>query len=578
MAEKVVIDVDFQTNAKETTTELDDLKAELEGIKEELSGIKEQEKKTTGALGKLTKGFKGLGLGMKALGVGLIIEAFNFLKEILMQNQTVMDGISIATETLGIVFNQVTSVVTDVFEAVSKSSEGFEGLQKVIGGLMTIAISPLKLAFFGITLAVQEGQLAWENSFFGDGDPETIAELNKKIGETKENLTEVIDDVVVAGEQIAENIGEAVTEIGNVVTIATEVATEGIKKISVTQALETGKAVASAKKNAELLEVLRAKEQLQSQLNAEIQRQIRDDVDKSFADRIKANEELGAILDKQLEKEKAGADEKVRIAKLVADTNKDNVEFQVAYQQALLEQIDIDERIAGQRSEQLTNQTALINEQKDAVNELALLGKTERELELEQAEQNFEAQKILAKKAGQDLVAVTEEYESQIAEINKKYADQKLAEMSATISEAGALFEEGPLASKVAGIANATISTYQAVAGALAEPPFTAKNFITAGIALATGLKAVKSITSVKTKKSAPSQPAELSSIPSDGGRESTNTSLETLADLSNAPTITESFNEQFGGSQAPIQAYVIEQNVTDAQQINTMIKNNSTL
>ncbi|QDP56667.1 MAG: hypothetical protein Unbinned3205contig1001_2 [Prokaryotic dsDNA virus sp.] len=576
MAEKVVIDVDFKTNAKETTTELDDLKAELEGIKEELAGVKEQEKATTSALGKLSKGFKGLGLGMKALGVGLIIEAFNFLKEILMQNQTVMDGISIATETLSVVFNQVTSVVTDVFEAVSKSSEGFEGLQKVIGGLMTIAITPLKLAFFGITLAVQEGQLAWENSFFGDGDPETIAQLNKKIGETKENLTEVIDDVVVAGEQIAENIGEAVTEIGNVVTIATEVATEGIKKISVTQALETGKAVALAKKNAELLEVLRAKEQLQSQLNAEIQRQIRDDVDKSFADRIKANEELGAILDKQLEKEKAGADEKVRIAKLVADTNKDSVEFQVAYQQALLEQIDIDERIAGQRSEQLTNQTALINEQKDAVNQLALIGKTERELELEQAEQNFEAQKVLAIKAGQDTVAITEEYESQIGAINKKYADIKLAEMSETIGQAGALFDEGTSASKVAGIAQATISTYQAMAGALAEPPFTMKNFVTAGIALATGLKSVKAIMSVKTKKAVSGTSPQQISTSGDaggGGRD------DSVSALGNLPSVEEQFNQDFQQAEnTPIQAFVVEQQVTDSQQINSMIQQKATL
>ena len=266
----------------------------------------------------------------------------------------------------------------------------------------------------------------------------------------------------------------------------------------------------------------------------------------------------------------------MRIAKLVADTNKDNVEFQVAYQQALLEQIDIDERIAGQRSEQLTNQTALINEQKDAVNQLALIGKTERELELEQAEQNFEAQKILAQKAGQDLVAITEEYESQIANINTKYSDQRLAEMSETIGQAGALFDEGTAASKLAGIAQATISTYQAMAGALAEPPFTAKNFITAGIALATGLKSVKAIRGVKTKKAVSSSAPE--SISTSGGGGGSDESISALGDL---PSITEQFNQDFSNAQSqtpPVQAYVVEQQVTESQQINTMIQQKSTL
>jgi hypothetical protein len=89
-----------------------------------------------------------------------------------------------------------------VFNAVSKSSEGFEGLQKVVSGLMTIAIFPLKAAFYGIILGVQEAQLAWEKSFFGDKDPETIKLLNEKIAETKENLTEVVDELQTLQKQL----------------------------------------------------------------------------------------------------------------------------------------------------------------------------------------------------------------------------------------------------------------------------------------------------------------------------------------------------------------------------------------
>ena len=363
MAEEYKLKLEADVEALQKS--LDDVKESLE---ENGKAAEASNSKLAGGLKKVSKGFKGVGLAMKAMGIGLVIEAFNFLKEIMMQNQTVIDGVAIATETMGVLFNQITSVVTDVFNAVSKSSEGFEGLQKVISGLMTIAITPLKLAFYGIILAAQEAQLAWEESFLGDNDPETIKLLNEKLVETRANLTEVVDDVVVAGEQVATNFAEAVVELGSIVTIATEVATEGIKKISIESATATGTALANAKKNAELLEVQRAKQQMQSQLDSELQRQIRDDIRKTFDERIAANDELGRILEEQTAKEKEIVDERVRIAALELSTQKDSIALQTAYEQALLEQLDIEERIAGQRSEQLTNQAALEKELDDARN------------------------------------------------------------------------------------------------------------------------------------------------------------------------------------------------------------------
>ena len=96
---------------------LDEVK---ESLKENGKAAEESNSKLAGGLKKVSKGFKGVGLAMKAMGIGLVIEAFNFLKEIMMQNQTVIDGVAIATETMGVLFNQITSVVTDVFNAVSK--------------------------------------------------------------------------------------------------------------------------------------------------------------------------------------------------------------------------------------------------------------------------------------------------------------------------------------------------------------------------------------------------------------------------------------------------------------------------
>ena len=538
---------------------LDDVKASLE---ENGKAAEASNSKLAGGLKKVSKGFKGVGLAMKAMGIGLVIEAFNFLKEIMMQNQTVIDGVAIATETMGVLFNQITSVVTDVFNAVSKSSEGFEGLQKVVSGLMTIAIFPLKAAFYGIILGVQEAQLAWEKSFFGDKDPETIKLLNEKIAETKENLTEVVDEVVVAGEQVATNFAEAVVEIGNVVTIATEVATEGIKKISIESATATGTALANAKKNAELLEVQRAKQQLQSQLDAELQRQIRDDVRKTFDERIAANDELGRILEEQTAKEKEIVDERVRIAALELSTQKDSIALQTAYEQALLEQLDIEERIAGQRSEQLTNQAALEKELDEARNDIRLSTMSAREQELESLTQEYNLKIQLARKAGADEVAITKKFEADKKILRQNSVNDQLSAASQLAGALGALAGE----SKELAIASAIIDTYVGANKAFAQGGVL--GFVGAAAVIAGGLANVRNIMQTEVKGSGGGASASIPSASPIGNT------------IGQAIPVNANLNDLVnqGNDAPPVQAYVISQEVTDSQEADLYIKTQTVL
>lgn len=538
---------------------LDEVKESLE---ENGKAAEESNSKLAGGLKKVSKGFKGVGLAMKAMGIGLVIEAFNFLKEIMMQNQTVIDGVAIATETMGVLFNQITSVVTDVFNAVSKSSEGFEGLQKVVSGLMTIAIFPLKAAFYGIILGVQEAQLAWEKSFFGDKDPETIKLLNEKIAETKENLTEVVDEVVVAGEQVATNFAEAVVEIGNVVTIATKVATEGIKEISIESATATGTALANAKKNAELLEVQRAKQQMQSQLDAELQRQIRDDVRKTFDERIAANDELGRILEEQTAKEKEIVDERVRIAALELSTQKDSIALQTAYEQALLDQLDIEERIAGQRSEQLTNQAALEKELDEARNEIRLSTMSAREQELESLTQEYNLKIQLARKAGADEVALTKKFEADKKILRQNSVNDQLSAASQLAGALGALAGE----SKELAIASAIIDTYVGANKAFAQGG--ALGFISAAAVIAGGLANVRNIMQTEVKGSGGGASASIPSASPIGNT------------IGQAIPVNANLNDLVnqGNDAPPVQAYVISQEVTDSQEADLYIKTQTVL
>ena len=147
--------------------------------------------------------------------------------------------------------------------------------------------------------------------------------------------------------------------------------------------------------------------------------------------------------------------------------------------------------------------------------------------------------------------------------------------LSDTIQMAGDLFAEGSVASKVAGVSTATINTWTGVTEALKlPPPF---SYIQAGITLASGLASVKNIMAVKTEKPANVQAPSGGSLPSGGGEGGTSSDMESLIDLSGLPSITEQFNTAFT-QDAPIQAYVVEQQVTDSQQINTMIQQKATL
>ena len=178
--------------------------------------------------------------------VGLASAAFDVFKESLMKNQKVADAVNTIMTTIQNTLGAFIGVVVNVIDKVSKSSNGFEALGKVVSGLITLSITPLKLAFNGIALFIQEAQLAWEESFFGDSNPETIKSLNEKIAETKKALADTAESAINAGKDIYNNFGEAVTQVTDVVTGVVD----GASKISVKNIYAQAKATTALKNTA----------------------------------------------------------------------------------------------------------------------------------------------------------------------------------------------------------------------------------------------------------------------------------------------------------------------------------------
>ena len=334
-------------------------------VKSNIGEVAKDTEKLDGATKKASKGFKGMGaaikgvgMALKAAGIGLVIALFVALQEALQRNQKVMNAVNTVMTTVSTTFNQVADVLVDVYDWVTKSSDRFDGLTKVISGLMTIALTPLKLSFYAIKLGVEGAMLAWEDSFLGGGDEGKIAALRVSMAETANDIKEVGLAAIDAGKDIGNNIGDAIGEIGAI----GEMAIDGISKISIKSNYELAKATTAAQNSSKLAEAQIQGLIEKNDLLSETQRQIRDDETKTFAERIAANKELGDILDKQEVEMLKLADTRVASAALELAANKENIELQVAYQQTLNDRAGVEAQVAGFRSEQLTNEVSLNKE------------------------------------------------------------------------------------------------------------------------------------------------------------------------------------------------------------------------
>ena len=377
--QKEIIEIEVQgtgkalTETEKLTKSIEQLSAsieksgkEAEKAKDEVEDIGKSGKKSKKGLKAVSVGLKGIGVALKAAGIGLIIGLFTGLASIMSENQKVMDGIKTVTTALSLTFNAITTAISDAWSAVSDATGGFDAMKKVISGLMTLAITPLKLAFFAIKSAIISAQLGWEQSFLGKGRPEKIKELKLALQETKDDIKRVGLEAVAAGKSIATNFVEAVTEVG---ALAKGVVSE-VSDISLKAIVQQSKQLVQLKNNAELAVAQQGLLIEKYDIQAEKLRQIRDEERNSIEDRKKANNELKAVLDSQEKSMIKLAD--LQIAAARAEVNRNNtIENQAALTDALANKQGVLAQIEGKRSEQKANDLALSKEEIELNNSLS---------------------------------------------------------------------------------------------------------------------------------------------------------------------------------------------------------------
>ena len=417
----------------------------------------------SGGFSKIGGAIKGIGTALKAAGIGLLVALFAKLMEVFSKNQKVLDFFNTGMTALSLAFN-------DLFGYIENNVGAITGF---FDDLFTNPAEKIK----EMATAVKEGLIDRFNEFV-----EVLGLAGKALGQlVTGKFSEAFETIKQAGKESI----DVITGVDKSFEKVAESVTNYTKKL-----LENAKATTTAQNAARLAEA-----QLQgliekNDLLAEKQRQIRDDETKTFAERIAANEELGRVLDKQEVEMLKLADARVLAAKLELDTNKTNIDLQVAYQQTLNDRAGVEAQIAGFRSEQLTNEVSLNKELLETQNELTAAGLAGIAQELAELEAAYKLKLDMARKAGVDTAAIDTQYAKQRADIVREGINTQLEAYSGLASALGALAGE----SKELAVAQAIIDTYVGANKAFAQGGTV--GFVTAAAVIAAGLANVQKILS----------------------------------------------------------------------------------
>jgi hypothetical protein len=475
-----------------------DAKGAVQEVDKLKQGVIDTNKAATnseGSFGKMKRGIGAVGMAFKAVGIGLIVAAFAKLADIFSQNQVIMDKVAVRTAILGDIIQKLIQPIIEVVNGLGLLGRA---VSKVLKGEFKEAGDLAKQAFDGVKESIV-------------GNNESFSDFIKNAKESAQETVKYANDLVRLQNEV------------------------------------------------KLAEANQRQLQLTYQKDAEIQRQLRDDISLTFEERIAANTKLGEILDEQFAEEQALAQKKVELAELELSRNETNIDLQVALINAKTELADLDERITGQRSEQLTNLKALEKEQADAIKATA----------------DAEAKRLAdAQAAADEAVSIAKKEAEAKEEIERTLAQTRRSIVANALGSVASLIGEESKAGKALAVGQALINTYSAATAALAPPPVGAGPIfgpIAAVGAVAAGLANVKKIVSTK-----------LPDVPDDGGGGGggPDPSVPQSAGVGGIGGLIPNMNAITppDTTTQPVQAFVVENDISNAQALQEELDIQATL
>ena len=565
MAEKVNIEVDVDYKGAVDN---------LEKIKDEVVDLGKTTKQQKQATSGLAKGFQGVGFAMKAAGFGIIMKIVDAVTNALMQNQAVVDTVSTAFNVVGVVLNKIITTFESIFSRTTESSDNFDALGRIMRNLMTLALLPFKAAFMGIGLVISQVQLAWEKSWLGKGDVVRIQKLTKQVDAYKESLLKVAKDGLEATNNIVKDFREGVDEVMNIAVIVQEEFTNTIEDMTVKSVLNQARSITKAKNNLGLLAEAQRKLVILAEAEAEKQRIIRDDISQSFADRIKANEELLVLSEKARKLEEEGI--KKQMSSLNAQLSIDSKNIDLLTQKKALETalVEIGLREDKLIKESTEQRNVLLQEQLSVQQELAKIGIEEEDrriLEFENERDRLLKLADLTISNAEDLSAtklrIEQDFQKKKDVIDKEnlakeqaLQDQRRQIIGGALTGITALVGAETKTGKGIAVAQATMDTYAGATKALAQGGIFG-TIAAVGI-IAQGLANVRNILNTDI-------PGE-----TEGG---STPSINAGAGIEDTVPVAPVFGA-IGTEPPPVQAFVVESDVSSSQALQNDLNLQATL
>ena len=370
MAQKYTVELIAKTD--KAINEIEDLKNEIKGLQSQVS---EGNKNTANGLDTIGTAAKktnrvlvSVGNTLKAIGIGLLLASLEKLREVFASNQKVIDFFNITMETLTIAFNDLFNFLNaNVGTVIGYFKSLFTDPLGAIQDMSAAIEKYLIRSFVNFIELIEVSGLAISKFFKGDwaGAIGLASVAGSKFVDV---VTGVDDSMVKAGEAVS-NIVEGI---------------KGYVKGTIdaaTSTIELNKAAATAE-----IQLQGLLEKYDRQ--AEKLRQVRDEERNTIDERIKANNDLKAVLDEQEAAMLRQVD--TIIAAAQAQYNKNaNQENYIALLEATQEREAVLAQIEGFRSEQLSNDLALNRESLELTQ-----SQTDASAERAISEQQFLAEQI----------------------------------------------------------------------------------------------------------------------------------------------------------------------------------------
>ncbi len=437
-----------------------EVKSNIGDVAKDTDKLTTSSEKASKGVGKIGTAFKGMGTAIKAAGIGLVVALLAKLMEVFSKNQKVLDVFNTAMTALSIAFN-------DLFGFIENNIGTITGYFK---DLFTNPVEKVK----ELGDAIKEGFI------------DRFEQAKEVVGLVAKAFGQLIDGEFSAAFDTIKEAGKETVDVFTGVDDSYDKVAETIVKYT-TETLKQADAITQTAKAADRAAVQFAMLNAQYLKDAEVQRQIRDDETKTFAERIEANNKLNDILAEQQELQREQVQKQIDAAQAQFNINASEENF-IALQEQKVAMLELEETITGQLSEQLQNKNALEKELLQTQKEVRAEGLSGLERELQDLQDAYDLKLEMARKSGEGTTAIEKQFNKQKSLLIQENVNTQLEAFSGLAGALSSLAGEN----KALAIASAVIDTYVGANKAFAQGGLA--GFATGAAVIAAGLNNVRTI------------------------------------------------------------------------------------